>query len=284
MSPLTPTSAEILDDHLSYPTLQLASSTLEVKQVPPQPRQILQDRLYIGNLHPSVDEYSLLQVFSKFGKVTKMDFLFHKTGALKGKPRGYAFVEYADKSEALKAQRMAHDKLLRGRKLVVTFAQQAPLDQAGQPYASGSHSRRGMSDVGKPTTLSLIKTGGGSRNAGTEGKIAMMEAKLREMEAAKAVPSASSLPSHPSLPAKPVAAMASLSSRPTDNSNTNYKSKPQRPKTVLPSLPMAPPRLSPTSLSSQPTASTLVTNTTPRTHDKKPTAGFLGVKIVKRTK
>lgn len=42
--------------------------------------------------------YSLLQVFSKFGKVTKMDFLFHKTGALKGKPRGYAFVEYADKN------------------------------------------------------------------------------------------------------------------------------------------------------------------------------------------
>lgn len=198
---------------------------------------------------------------------------------------------------------MAHDKLLRGRKLVVTFAQQAPLDQAGQPYASGSHSRRGMSDVGKPTTLSLIKTGGGSRNAGyatlftrqrtlhsmgnvngrTESKIAMMEAKLREMEAAKAVPSVSSLPSHPSLPAKPVAAMASLSSHPTDISNANYKPKPQRPKTVLPSLPMAPPRLSPTSLSSQPSASTLVTNT-PRTHDKKLSAGFLGVKIVKRTK
>ncbi|KDQ23355.1 hypothetical protein PLEOSDRAFT_1072731 [Pleurotus ostreatus PC15] len=92
------TSAEILDNHLSYPALQPTSSKLEVKQVPPQPRQVLQDRLYIGNLHPSVDEYSLLQVFSKFGKVTKMDFLFHKTGALKGKPRGYAFVEYADKS------------------------------------------------------------------------------------------------------------------------------------------------------------------------------------------
>ena len=26
-----------------------------------------------------------------------MDFLFHKTGALKGKPRGYAFVQYASK-------------------------------------------------------------------------------------------------------------------------------------------------------------------------------------------
>lgn len=38
--------------------------------------------------------YSLLQIFSKFGKVTKLDFLFHKSGALKGKPRGYAFIEY----------------------------------------------------------------------------------------------------------------------------------------------------------------------------------------------
>jgi len=26
-----------------------------------------------------------------------MDFLFHKTGALRGKPRGYAFVQYASK-------------------------------------------------------------------------------------------------------------------------------------------------------------------------------------------
>lgn len=39
----------------------------------------------------------MLQVFSKFGKVTKLDFLFHKTGPSKGKPRGYAFVEYRGK-------------------------------------------------------------------------------------------------------------------------------------------------------------------------------------------
>jgi hypothetical protein len=43
------------------------------------------------------NRYSLLQIFSKFGKVTKLDFLFHKTGLLKGKPRGYAFVEYGNK-------------------------------------------------------------------------------------------------------------------------------------------------------------------------------------------
>lgn len=39
--------------------------------------------------------YSLIHVFSKFGKIAKLDYLFHKTGPAKGKPRGYAFVEYA---------------------------------------------------------------------------------------------------------------------------------------------------------------------------------------------
>lgn len=43
----------------------------------------------------TVSRYTLLQVFTKFGKVSKLDYLFHKTGPLKGKPRGYAFVEFA---------------------------------------------------------------------------------------------------------------------------------------------------------------------------------------------
>jgi hypothetical protein len=55
------------------------------------------DRLYVGNLSPSVDEYTLIQVFQKYGQITKLDFMFHKTGVLKGKPRGYAFVEFSNK-------------------------------------------------------------------------------------------------------------------------------------------------------------------------------------------
>lgn len=51
------------------------------------------------SLLPQIDplnrpRYTLIQVFSKFGKIARMDYLFHKTGALRGKPRGYAFVEY----------------------------------------------------------------------------------------------------------------------------------------------------------------------------------------------
>ncbi|KAI0360790.1 hypothetical protein OH77DRAFT_1367008, partial [Trametes cingulata] len=143
------------------------------------------DRLYVGNLHPTVDEYTLLQLFSKFGKISKLDFLFHKSGPLKGKPRGYAFVEYANRDDAEKALLHANDKLLRGRKLVVTYANQAPLEAAGVG-AFGAKSRRPVSDSGKPTTLSLLKSAGTGRSDATDAKIAKMEAKLRQLESSSA--------------------------------------------------------------------------------------------------
>ncbi|KAI0816856.1 hypothetical protein BC628DRAFT_1299521, partial [Trametes gibbosa] len=139
------------------------------------------DRLYVGNLHPTVDEYTLLQLFSKFGKVSKLDYLFHKSGPLKGKPRGYAFVEFANRDDAEKALVHANDKLLRGRKLVVTYANQAPIDAAGM-QGLGTRSRRPVSDVGKPTTLSMLKSAGAGRSDATDAKIARMEAKLRQLE------------------------------------------------------------------------------------------------------
>ncbi|KAI0701649.1 hypothetical protein C8Q76DRAFT_588850, partial [Earliella scabrosa] len=140
------------------------------------------DRLYVGNLHPSVDEYTLLQVFSKFGKISKLDYLFHKSGPLKGKPRGYAFVEYGNRDDAEKALKHAHDKLLRGRKLVVTYANQAPIDSAAGGPGVGAKNRRAISEVGKPTTLSLLKSAGTGRSNATDAKIARMEAKLRQLE------------------------------------------------------------------------------------------------------
>jgi hypothetical protein len=58
---------------------------------------------------------------------------------------------------------MAHDKLLRGRKLVVTFAHQAPIDQAGGSTSIGIK-RKGMMETGRPTTLSMLKTGMGGKH------------------------------------------------------------------------------------------------------------------------
>ena len=57
-----------------------------------------------------------------------------------------------------KALANAHGQFLRARKLVVTYAHQAPLDST--PATSSKLGRRGnMSETGRPTTLSLIKTG-----------------------------------------------------------------------------------------------------------------------------
>ncbi|KAE8192031.1 hypothetical protein A4X03_0g5710 [Tilletia caries] len=135
-------------------------------------------RLYVGNLHPSVDEYTLIQVFSKYGKIAKLDFLFHKTGPMKGKPRGYAFVEYALKEEALQALVATNDKMLRGRKVSVTFANKseyADVALGGGQGGLGPHRHRHSDN--KPTTLSLIKNA--QQPKSTNAKIAAMEAKLK---------------------------------------------------------------------------------------------------------
>ncbi|KZS90072.1 hypothetical protein SISNIDRAFT_457955, partial [Sistotremastrum niveocremeum HHB9708] len=148
-SPAPSTSSSSLSaPYLTNPTPKPKLAT----PPPPPPPTIRKDRLYIGNLHPTVDEYTLLQIFQKHGKVAHLDFLFHKTGPAKGRPRGYAFLEYSDKEDALKALVALNDKPLRGRKLVVTFAHQAPMDHAAHS------SKRFHTDTSRPTALSLLKT------------------------------------------------------------------------------------------------------------------------------
>ncbi|XP_041908242.1 probable RNA-binding protein 18 isoform X1 [Corvus kubaryi] len=84
----------------------------------------LQDghRLWIGNLDPKITEYHLLKLLQKFGKVKQFDFLFHKSGALEGQPRGYCFVNFETKQEAEKAIQCLNGKLALSKKLVVRWA------------------------------------------------------------------------------------------------------------------------------------------------------------------
>lgn len=75
----------------------MASSSSSSSQANRPPTAGKPDRLYVGNLSQTVDEYTLLQVFGKYGKITRLDVMYHKTGPQKGKPRGYAFVEFSNK-------------------------------------------------------------------------------------------------------------------------------------------------------------------------------------------
>ncbi|PCH38878.1 hypothetical protein WOLCODRAFT_134643 [Wolfiporia cocos MD-104 SS10] len=263
--PSTSSSANL---HLTYPT----ASPAEAPSVAPseRPRVVLKDRLYVGNLHPTVDEYTLLQAFSKFGKVSKLDFLFHKAGPMRGKPRGYAFIEYANADDAEKALVGASDKLLRGRKLVITHAHQAPLDYAGQ----SGRARRGITEAGKPTTLSLLKSATAGRSDATEAKIAKMEAKLRQMEQSSSAVPAPSL--HPSLPAKPAFSPYTPPPPATSTSSAQRQSLPSRYRPPLPSLPLqkpakaAVPPIAPSAISS------------PRPDAPKKSSALAGVRIMKK--
>ncbi|GAA5921018.1 hypothetical protein JCM3775_004052 [Rhodotorula graminis] len=138
-------------------------------------------RLYVGNLSTSVDEYSLMQLCSKLGRIAKLDYLFHKTGPQKGKPRGYAFVEYSSAEEAKRAQQTLHDRLFRGRKMMVSFAsEQQEVAPTGTTRPRGPVSN----DAQKPTAISLLK-GGGVTKAPVNRKIAALEAKLAAMRQSK---------------------------------------------------------------------------------------------------
>lgn len=164
-------------------------------------------RLFVGNLSTTVDEYTLIQTFAKYGKIAKLDFLFHKSGPQRGQPRGYAFVEYAHADEALRALAATQDKTLRGRRIAVSFASKtADADQHAGAAGVGPHRRdRRAGHDGEPartTQLSLSKNA--KQPHSTDAKIAAMEAKLAHLRKAKSAdPSAPPATGKASLPPKP---------------------------------------------------------------------------------
>lgn len=78
--------------------------------------------LYISNLSPSVTEYNLVQLFSPYGKISRLDLIFHKSGPLKGKTKGYAFVELSKHEDAIEAKVRVDGRLVGGRKISVGWA------------------------------------------------------------------------------------------------------------------------------------------------------------------
>lgn len=115
-------------------------------------RTLHSDKLYIGNLHPAVDEHSLLKLLIPFGTVIALDFLFHTSGPKKGTPRGYAFVRFSKAEEAQKAKDKLEGKLARGRRLIVGYAHQ--LDSVSDGKSKRPVLRSAQRDM---TMLSLLK-------------------------------------------------------------------------------------------------------------------------------
>jgi len=69
-----------------------------------------------------------LKLVQKCGPIEQFDFLFHRSGPNAGLPRGYAFVEYKDRSSAESCMRALDGKRVLDRPLAIRWAYQAVRD------------------------------------------------------------------------------------------------------------------------------------------------------------
>jgi len=79
-------------------------------------------RLWVGNIDPKIREIHLLKLFKPFGEIIQLDYLFHKSGPLKGEPRGYAFVAFENQDSAERARQTLDGKWAVGKKIAVKYA------------------------------------------------------------------------------------------------------------------------------------------------------------------
>ncbi|KAL0074916.1 hypothetical protein J3Q64DRAFT_1851002 [Phycomyces blakesleeanus] len=133
-------------------------------------------RLYISNLDTAVDEYAVVKLFEPFGKITFLDYMFHWSGPKKGQPRGYCFLEYEKKEEALKAMSALHGRIVKGRPLVVSFAH-----MTNQEDSSSRRGQTSTNSLHRPNTFTILRTQK-MANASTDAKINAIERKLAMLE------------------------------------------------------------------------------------------------------
>jgi RNA recognition motif-containing protein len=95
--------------------------------------------IYIGNLSYETTEDDLRKAFEGFGEVANVNIL---TDKYSGKPRGFAFVEMAEKSEAEAAIGGLNGKELNGRTINVSEARPRTND-GGDSRGGGGGGRGG---------------------------------------------------------------------------------------------------------------------------------------------
>jgi cleavage stimulation factor subunit 2 len=81
--------------------------------------------IFVGNLAFATTEEQLYAAFSELGQIIKIRMV---SDLETGKPRGFAFVEFADPQAALSAIRNMNDYEINGRKLRVNFSNSSHLE------------------------------------------------------------------------------------------------------------------------------------------------------------
>lgn len=95
-------------------------------------------KIYIGNLSFDATEVQLRDTFAEFGEVTSCNVISDK---FTGKPRGFAFIEMSDNTEAQAAIAELNGKDMMGRALNVNEAK--PREAGGRGGGGGGGYRGG---------------------------------------------------------------------------------------------------------------------------------------------
>jgi len=90
-------------------------------------------RIYVGNLSYEVTEQDLRQEFEAFGGVDSVSVI---TDKYSGRPKGFAFVEMASKSEGETAITELNGKILNERTIVVNEARPRTDSRGGGSYGN----------------------------------------------------------------------------------------------------------------------------------------------------
>jgi len=97
-------------------------------------------KIYVGNLSFDVTEDEIAAEFGTYGKVESVAI---PTDKISGRPRGFAFVEMASKSEAETAITELNGKTLKDRTIVVNESRPRTENRSG-----GSYGNRGSGGYG----------------------------------------------------------------------------------------------------------------------------------------
>lgn len=127
-------------------------------------------RLFVGNLPYNATEAELKEHFSAVGPVS---YIYLPTDRETGKPRGFAFVEFGDRSQAEEAIRRFNNQLFKGRPLAVNEArakEDRPFSGGSRPQSSGPSrpfTPRPQFNA-EPDVMEPPARGGASRNFGPD--------------------------------------------------------------------------------------------------------------------
>eukprot|EP01134_Creolimax_fragrantissima_P002696 CFRG2696T1 len=133
-------------------------------------------KLYVGNLDHRITEAQLCKIFSKYGELNRVDFIWRPDG----KPAGFCFVIYKVHTDAVKAQFEVNGRLALGRRLNVSFAENNP--QERQKKKEGWANRKSLDVSATSTATRRLLAVNVPIDATADTKIQAIQAQLNRMK------------------------------------------------------------------------------------------------------